>query len=139
MPKQERRSLLHMTKAEFHPEITSREAFLLALLGLEEQRNGGTIAFFGFSRRSERQFDFEFQWVKNSGKGNTLRGSSWMPLHAIRDLTLWPRPEIAEMTLYPSMTQAGDWSGVRDSGSECIWAIFRAHVMPLLLKAEGRR
>jgi hypothetical protein len=76
------------------------------------------------SRRSDREYDLSLE-------GRYMREmnfSAWLPLFAIRELTLWPSEEIAQCTDYPEMVVEGDWSGVRDSDPEKIWAIFHRFV-----------
>lgn len=68
------------------------------------------------TRKSEREFDLQI-------KGKAEYGfEAWLPLSMIRHIT-WTTAEIAMMTDYPQMVVNGDWSGVRDSGTEKIWAI----------------
>lgn len=57
---------------------------------------------------------------------------AWLPLLAIRELTNWCSPDIADMTDYPCMAAEGDWSGVRDTDRTRILEIFDAHVAPQL-------
>jgi len=75
------------------------------------------------SRRSDREFDLSLE-----GRFADILGgvafSAWLPLFAIRELTQWAGYEIASCTDYPDMVAEGDWSGVRDSDPETIWAIF---------------
>ena len=73
-------------------------------------------------RKSDRDYDVSVICTSDLA-GFTL----WLPLGAVRELTLWTGHEIASMTDYPEMAE-GDWSGVRDSSSETIWKIFNKHV-----------
>ena len=66
----------------------------------------------------------------HDGYMNEIRFSAWLPLLAIRELTDWCEPQVASMTDYPEMAMAGDWSGVRDTNRDSIWAIFDRFVMP---------
>jgi hypothetical protein len=77
-----------------------------------------------FERKSEMDFDVVVR-CKSDTMGTF---GAWLPLVAIRELTVWTRREIASMTDYPEMTEEGDWSGVRDTNREAIWEIFRQHV-----------
>ena len=78
---------------------------------------------YNISRESGRKYD-----LKIHGEGTTCSFSAWLPLVAIRELTLWTSPEVASLTDHPTMCEEGDWSGVRDSEPENIWQIGRAHV-----------
>lgn len=69
-------------------------------------------------------------------KGEGYRFSAWLPLLAIRERINWCAPEVARMTDHPEMTQAGDWSGVRDTDRERILEIFEAHVRPILPRSN---
>jgi hypothetical protein len=73
-------------------------------------------------RRSDKQYDVKFECTSS-----LCRMSGWLPLFAIRELTNWCDPKIANMSDYPEMR--GDWSGIRDSEKETIWKIFEAHVL----------
>ena len=77
----------------------------------------------GIERKSNRDFD-----VKVDCDSDFCKFGMWLPLGAIRSLTVWTDPKIARMTDHPEMAMEGDWSGVRDSSSEAIWAIFTEHV-----------
>lgn len=82
-------------------------------------------------RRSDREYDLTLKG-KYAVSHKYMPGcsfSAWLPLAAINDLTLWPSQEIAECTDYPYMVMEGDWSGVRDSDPETIWAIFHRFVL----------
>ena len=68
--------------------------------------------------------------------GREIRFSAWLPLLAIRELTDWCDPEIAEMTDYPEMALDGDWSGVRDTNRDSILAIFDRFVLPRLTEVS---
>jgi hypothetical protein len=82
-------------------------------------------------RYTTRPYDLHFEGVYVEGgrmpSGVTVSG--WLPKACIRDLTRWTSPEIAVMTNYPEMVVEGDWSGVRDSDQNRIWAIFAQHVL----------
>lgn len=75
-------------------------------------------------RRSEREYDLTL-----SGRMNGTLFSAWLPLLSIRETTDWTSREIARMTDYPSMVTEGDWSGVRDSDTDKIMAIFLKFVV----------
>lgn len=71
------------------------------------------------SRRSDREYDLTVE-------GKTVDGigfSAWLVLGMIANLP-WTSNKVAEMTDYPSMAKEGDWSGVRDTDEEKLWAIF---------------
>ncbi len=88
-------------------------------------------------RRSQREYDISiegkhyFDSPTKPGERVEVGFSAWLPLMCIRDLLNWCQWDIAEMTSYPSMTAAGDWSGVRDSEPEYIWEIFEKYVPSL--------
>lgn len=78
-------------------------------------------------RRSDREYDLSLEG--RFGKDYPYLGgvafSAWLPLLYIRDMVPWASHEVAQMTDHPDMVMDGDWSGVRDSDPETIWAIFR--------------
>jgi len=76
------------------------------------------------ARRSRRLYDLSLR-----GKVNGYPTSAWLVLAAIRRLTPWTSPEIANNTSYPEMTRSGDWSGVRDSDEAQLWYIFDNFVL----------
>ena len=75
-------------------------------------------------RRSDKEYDLH---IEGKYVGGTLF-SAWLPLVAIRELTMWTSPQIAQFTNYSAMCEEGDWSGVRDSEPENIWVIFHKFV-----------
>lgn len=79
-------------------------------------------------RKSERDFD-----VKIECTCDICKFGIWLPLGAIRELTPWTSPAIARMTDHPEMAMDGDWSGVRDTNTDKIWAIFTKHVPKVAL------
>jgi hypothetical protein len=78
------------------------------------------------TRRSDREYDLSLEG--RFGKDYPYMGgvafSAWLPLLAIRELTMWTEESIASLTDYPDMTAEGDWSGMRDSEPDTIWFIF---------------
>lgn len=64
--------------------------------------------------------------------GNTVHFGGWLPLLAVKHLLLWSARNVAEMTDYPEMAMDGDWSGVRDTSSEKIKAIYKKFIIPKL-------
>lgn len=81
-------------------------------------------------RKSDRPYDLSLRGEQEICDGrDVVLFSSWLPLHAIRELTEWTRDEIADMSDYPEMVAHGDWSGIRDSRPEVVWAIFEEHVL----------
>lgn len=82
-------------------------------------------------RRSRRIFDLTIKGTELIDR-RPYQFSAWAPLKAIAELTRWTSPEIARMTDYPEMVREGDWSGIRDSSNEKIWAIFHRFVLPKL-------
>ena len=116
------------------PKLSNDEAQALYKLGL---RVDVTKVF----RKSEREFDIEIEGEAPSvlkGKRHEMFPfTAWLPLYSIRECLNWTREEIAWMTDYPKMVMAGDWSGVRDSSHEKIWAIFQRHGKDALLFGLG--
>ena len=88
-------------------------------------REGYDLTTMTVTRRSDRLGDVSLQASRSSG----VHLAAWLPLLAIRNLTLWTLPTIADMTDYPEMAVGGDWSAVRDSTREKIWLIFEKFVM----------
>lgn len=82
------------------------------------------------SRRSNTEYDLsvEGRYGKDAPYMAGVAFSAWLPLFAIRELTLWTSENIASLTNYPNMAMEGDWSGVRDSDPETIWFIFHKFV-----------
>ena len=82
------------------------------------------------SRRSDREYDLtlEGRYGKDAAYMGGCAFSAWLPLMAIRELTLWPSEAIASLTDHPDMVMEGDWSGVRDSDPDTIWFIFERFV-----------
>jgi hypothetical protein len=82
------------------------------------------------TRRSDRECDLTLEG--RFGKDYPYMGgtafSAWLPLLAIRELTMWTSEAVASLTDYPDMTAEGDWSGVRDSDPDTIWFIFERFV-----------
>lgn len=93
-------------------------------------------------RKSEREFDVKFDAAVNAqsptidGARMTYRMSGWLPLAFIRECMVWPSAKVADMTDYPEMVKAGDWSGVRDSEPSKIWAIFETAAPAIAAKAK---
>lgn len=102
--------------------MTDNEKKLIARLGnLEDLK---------VSRRSNREYDLnlEGRFGPDAPYMSGVNFSAWLPLFAIRELTVWTKKEIAQYTNYPDMTMEGDWSGMRDSEPENIWLIFHKFV-----------
>ena len=76
-------------------------------------------------RRSDREYDLGIVY-DDPEYGWECRG--WLPLAAIAHFVAWTDKAVAQMTDYPEMVVAGDWSGIRDSSRESIWAIFERFV-----------
>jgi hypothetical protein len=78
------------------------------------------------TRKSDRECDLilEGRYGKDYPYMGGTAFSAWLPLLAIRELTLWTGEAVASLTDYPNMASEGDWSGVRDSDPETIWFIF---------------
>ncbi len=77
------------------------------------------------TRKSERECDLALE----GRYMNETNFSAWLPLLAIRELTPWAEESIASLTDYPDMTEAGDWSGMRDSDPDTVWFIFDRFVL----------
>lgn len=67
------------------------------------------------TRRSDHPFD-----VNIEGPGYR----SWLPLAVLSNYWGIYQDKLALMSSYPSMVLDGDWSGIRDSSEEQIWAMF---------------
>lgn len=82
-------------------------------------------------RESNREYDIVLKgrYGKNARYMAGCAFSAWLPLLAIKELTVWPSEEIANLTDYPDMAMAGDWSGVRDTDRDRIWYIFYRFVL----------
>jgi hypothetical protein len=78
------------------------------------------------TRRSDREYDLtiEGRFGKDYPYMGGVAFSAWLPLLAIRELTMWTSEAVASLTDYPDMTAEGDWSGMRDSDPDTIWFIF---------------
>lgn len=85
------------------------------------------------TRNTERPFDLSMEGEMT--KGVHCRFGAWLPLTCIRELTVWTQHEIAGMSDYSDMVRSGDWSGIRDSSPDSIWAIFEKFVLPLISSA----
>lgn len=86
---------------------------------------GDTTTVETITRRSDREFDFSFSGIRRTDlPDGGMRFSAWLPLAFIMDRVDWTIPSVANMTDYPDMASSGDWSSVRDSSPEKIWAIF---------------
>jgi len=71
------------------------------------------------ARKSEREYDLSISGKTKDGMGF----GAWLPLGLISCLD-WTADPVAGMTDYPEMARDGDWSGVRDTEEEKLWAIF---------------
>ena len=116
------------TRVQFHASTqkvlddTERRLIIKAL--------GGRYHVINADRGSDREYDVTFTYIElNDLNVEVGRGSAWLPLYAIRELAKWTGHAVAMMTDYPGMTRSGDWSGVRDSERDTIWAIFQKHVL----------
>jgi hypothetical protein len=82
-------------------------------------------------RKSDREYDLGLDG--RFGSACPYMGgvsfSAWLPLLAIRELTVWTSDEIAGCSNHPTMAAEGDWSGIRDSEPENIWHIFHTFVV----------
>ena len=78
------------------------------------------------SRKSDREYD---RHIEGNSKRMGGSFSAWLVLAAIRELTMWTSWNVTEMTDYPDMAMEGDWSGVRDTNEESLWAIFNKFVV----------
>ena len=105
--------------------LTENEMSLL--LKLQERNKGGKLTVINIERKSDREYDLSLTAVKTI---DTVSCASygWLPLTAISFLVTWTHPAVANMTDYPDMALNGDWSAVRDSSPEKIWAIFNRFV-----------
>ena len=79
------------------------------------------------THRSNRQFDIvlDGRYGTNAHYMAGVAFTAWLPLMAIRELVNWTSREVAQNTDYPEMCMTGDWSGMRDSSNEKVWAVFK--------------
>lgn len=113
-----------MTEVTF-PDIGVSEMFLVRrIINAMSVRYFPNATIKEVIRKSERPYDIYFTITSDTGDM-----SGWLPLSGINWLTQWTSRYIADMTDYPDMTYNGDWSGVRDSDREKIWAIFNRFVL----------
>lgn len=104
--------------------LSRQERILVGMLRDRGQR--ATL----ITRKSDKPFDLAIEGETGYGD-QKCKFSGWLPLSCIHELTSWTSNEIAGMSDYSMMVREGDWSGIRDSSPESIWAIFEAHVLPL--------
>jgi hypothetical protein len=101
------------------------QALVNAVLAALTKSMGFTNAkIVSIERKSDKDYDVKFE-----GTSDFANFAMWLPLGAIRELVQWTSPNVARMSDYPEMVMEGDWSGIRDSSSEKIWAIFNEHVI----------
>jgi hypothetical protein len=107
--------------SERNPDMTKNEIDLVTKLASKEGWVEYTV-----SRKSDREYDLHIE-----GKSQRMGCgfSAWLVLAAIRELTMWTSPAVAEMTDYPNMAFEGDWSGVRDTNEDSLWMIFNKFVV----------
>ena len=75
-------------------------------------------------RESDREFDLSIRgkgvYTKDKEPlGHAHEFSGWLPLSTIHCLTCWPK--MVPESDHPTMD--GDWSAIRDSDPETIWAM----------------
>lgn len=95
---------------------------------LDKLSKQGNFKITEVERRSNRPFDLGYKATASEGWGI----SAWLPLAAISELLNWTKAEVANMTDYPDMARDGDWSGVRDTEDEKLWAIFDRFIRPAI-------
>ena len=78
---------------------------------------------------SEKEYELTF-----SGKHKGYDFSACLLLSFIHEMFDWTK--FADMTDYPEMCKAGDWSAIRDTHEDKLWAIWNEVVIPLYI--EGR-
>lgn len=118
-----------MIKIEKFPKLSNDESQAISKLGVR-------VDITKVARKTAKAFDLVIEGEMPSLLGKKDDGfpfSAWLPLYAIREYLNWTHAEIAEMTSYPQMAMDGDWSGVRDSSSTQIWAIFKQYGKDALL------
>jgi hypothetical protein len=101
--------------------MTKNEIDLVARLANKEGWADYTV-----TQKSEREYDLH---IEGRSQKMGCSFSAWLVLAAIRELTMWTSWKVAEMTDYPEMAMEGDWSGVRDTNEESLWAIFNKFVV----------
>jgi hypothetical protein len=119
------------------PKLTDGESALLAIL----ETQGYHVL--DASRSDDGEFLLTISGVYRAPHHrNEWKFEAFLPLLAVRELTVWSSEAIALMTDHPEMVLAGDWSGVRDSSHEAIMAIFERHVIRPVVRpavASNRR
>lgn len=100
------------------PNLTKAEVLLLEKLKKKGYRFGK------IERQSDKPFDLRLEGTRVD-LGFDYAFSAWLPLLAIRELTLWTSYEVARFSrCYADMAMSGDWSGIRDAEPEEIWEMF---------------
>jgi len=99
-------------------KITQREWRLVEVYLASMKK--GKVSNVVVTRRSDREFDLGVE-----GMVGVRRFGAWLMLGCISTRLNWCLDEVAKMTDYPEMVREGDWSGVRDTDNEKLWAIFK--------------
>lgn len=81
--------------------------------------------------KSDREYDIKMEgrFGQNYPYMGGVSFSAWLPLLAIRELTVWTNNDVAGCCDHPEMAMSGDWSGIRDSEPDTIWSIFHNFVV----------
>ena len=101
--------------------LDPQEERAISLLGTRWS-NRENMVVRGIRRKSGRQFDLDLSGEYGPPE-RPYNFSGWLPLMVISEAR-WVSPEYARLSCSPEMTRQGDWSGIRDSEEEAIWAMF---------------
>ncbi len=106
-----------------------------AYIEREMRKDRRTVEISKIERQSPRDFDlsFEGQMTEDDGKKPFSYNYSAGLVTAVIRASNWPR--FAQMSDYPQMVWAGDWSGIRDSSMEAKWEMFEIAKDEITVKA----
>lgn len=111
------------------PTVYPEELKLLELLNAKEPFTVKKV-----KRNSIRIYDLHVDGDMLAN-GRHVPFIAWLPLFALRNLTCWTHPAIANECDYPEMALDGDWSGIRDTETDHLWLIFEDNIgRPLRFK-----
>ena len=125
---------MKFTGIDKNDALTAKEKRLIGMIWPLESKQGEFPDL--VKRRSSSEFDLEISGTHHVPDKKPYGFSAWLPLTAIRRLVTWNCSPIAELTDYPEMALASDWSAVRDSSDEKIWTIFYGFVFSSLAGRE---
>ena len=118
-----------MAKGGMFEQLSVDEKQLLQILNKKNNATVDSIERIHTLNSGEKEYNFYYSGTYKTSSGFTYPFRAWLPLSAIRDLVDWSKPEIAAMSDYPQMVNAGDWSGIRDTNRKSLWKIFDKYVL----------